>query len=140
MNSGYFLLLLTAVFFCVASYAILLSALLPLTGVFVSAFPRFKPTPDSAVDSRCARRGHALQVLHHPNNPNDSIFRDCELGRMAVLSQFVISASARKPKTYHATWSIQNNITNKYDGRKAFRAFYGGSFVRECSDGLLGLR
>ncbi|KAJ6547510.1 hypothetical protein B0H19DRAFT_1212065 [Mycena capillaripes] len=35
MNSGYFLLLLSAVFFCVASYAILLSAFLPLTGVFI---------------------------------------------------------------------------------------------------------
>ncbi|KAJ6496628.1 hypothetical protein C8R47DRAFT_973507 [Mycena vitilis] len=35
MNSGYSLLLLSALFFCVASYAILLGAFLPLTGVFI---------------------------------------------------------------------------------------------------------
>ncbi|KAJ7940690.1 hypothetical protein B0H13DRAFT_2226062 [Mycena leptocephala] len=35
MNSGHFLLLLSVVFFIVASYATLLSAFLPLTGIFI---------------------------------------------------------------------------------------------------------
>ncbi|KAJ7109322.1 hypothetical protein C8R44DRAFT_635689 [Mycena epipterygia] len=35
MNSGHFLLLLVAGFFCLASYAILLSPFVPLTGIYI---------------------------------------------------------------------------------------------------------
>ncbi|KAJ7156027.1 hypothetical protein C8R43DRAFT_884008 [Mycena crocata] len=35
MNSGHFLLLFSAFFFCLASYATLFSAFLPLSGVFI---------------------------------------------------------------------------------------------------------
>ncbi|KAJ6596837.1 hypothetical protein DFH09DRAFT_102585 [Mycena vulgaris] len=35
MNSGHFLLLLVALFFCVGSYAILLSPFLPLSGIWI---------------------------------------------------------------------------------------------------------
>jgi hypothetical protein len=45
MNSGHFLLLLSVVFFIVASYATLLSAFLPLTGIFVRLLHRGVTTP-----------------------------------------------------------------------------------------------
>ncbi len=91
-NVGHLVLALSVVFFCLASYAVLFSAFLPLTGILVLALPISPPdfSPLSPSDPRCPRERYSLQVLRHPPRSHRCILCDCKLGRMAILSQYLI--------------------------------------------------
>lgn len=93
LAAGYAVLISTLLFFLLGSYATLFSAFWPLTGFWV----RFLYSAHSGgfsligdIGLRCVGSGHALQVFCSPVDPYYSVFRDRELGRMAILQKFLI--------------------------------------------------
>jgi hypothetical protein len=108
MNSGHILLLLSAAFFVFASYAILFSAWLPLTGIVVSAsLPRFSTDLTTITDHRLPRQGHSLQVLRHPDHTHNRILCHRKLGGLAVLPKFLKAGTSKTNiRIWHTTWII----------------------------------
>ena len=102
LNSGHVIVALSAVFFAAASYAILFSGFIPLTGIYVrflvvgfmenNAQPGLSPLSPGF---GCIGTRHALQIFLHAGHPNEHLFCHCELGGMAVLPQFVTHSSVR---------------------------------------------
>jgi hypothetical protein len=92
LNSGHVIIALSAVYFVFASYAILFSAFLPLTGVYVR-YPvtqyRKKVAQSEPSGSGCTGTRHALQIFCHAGHTHEHLFCNCELGWLAVLPQFV---------------------------------------------------
>lgn len=87
LDSGYLVIALSVAFFAVASYAILFSAFLPLTGNAVRGMTDIngKHPITFSVDPGYPRKRYSLQILRGPHCTHHRIFRHRQLGGMAVL-------------------------------------------------------
>lgn len=94
LNAGYAIILLSVVFFAIASYAVLFSAILPLTGVLVSCLLARCKTSRGLFTCRELGVGHtrsrySLQVPRDVDRSYCGLLCYRELGGMAILPQFI---------------------------------------------------
>jgi hypothetical protein len=103
LNVGHGLVLSSFLLLLLGSYATLFSAFYPVTGIWVSnmvmSFPAWgAELVFSNADIRHTRTGHALQVLVYHAHSHYNILCHCQLGWLAVLSQFVASGTGDNHK------------------------------------------
>jgi hypothetical protein len=92
LNLGHAIIAFTALFFAVASYAVLLSTFLPTAGnpVCISRKTFFAEIlTASYADSGSVSSRYALQVFRPLHHTHWSLLRHCKLGGLAVLQEFV---------------------------------------------------
>jgi hypothetical protein len=91
MFTGQVIVILSVLFFAIATYAILLSPFLPLTGFLVCLLVQNHLFSDLfKKDIQCPSKRHLLQILCRAAYTHYLLLCYRELGGMAILSQFVI--------------------------------------------------
>ena len=92
MLTGQVTVISSILFFAIATYAILLSPFLPLTGFFVCPLVQYRLFSDPFFKKGlgCPSKRHILQIFCRTAYTHYLILRYRELGGMAILSQFLI--------------------------------------------------